>query len=162
MGLEIGCTGAFVKQGLSTEFIGNTCGNLCVHDTQPPNNFPVTCVEECYVLIFLTVFTFQALHVVASNIHTHAHTHTLTRSLQTSVGTPNMRTVATTDFSESAQKLKQIFVKPLVNGENISSHLSPFSQHVSPEGLHHVESFSAHPDILYRTRGSSSFFVRLL
>lgn len=76
MGLEIGCTGAFVKQGLSTEFIGNTCGDLCVHDTQPPNNFPVTCVEECYVLIFLTVFTFQVLHVVASNIHTHAHTHT--------------------------------------------------------------------------------------
>lgn len=91
MGLETGCTGAFVKQGVSIEFIGNTCGNFCVHDTQPPNNFPVTCVEECYVLIFLTVFTFQVLHVVASNIHTH----TLTRSWQTSVGTPNMQIVAT-------------------------------------------------------------------
>lgn len=91
MGLETGCTGAFVKQRVSIEFIGNTCGNFCVHDTQPPNNFPVTCVEECYVLIFLTVFTFQVLHVVASNIHTH----TLTRSWQTSVGTPNMQIVAT-------------------------------------------------------------------
>lgn len=82
MGLESGFTRASAKQGLSLEFIGNTCGNLCVYDTQPPNNFPVTCVKECYVLIF----TFQVLHVVASNTHTYSH-----KVFANILGTPNMQ-----------------------------------------------------------------------
>ena len=110
-------------------FIESTSGNFCIYGTLTPNNFTVHCVEECYALNFTLYLLFMFFMTQQA---TYTYTHT--KSLQTFVGRATMQTVATINSSLTAQKLKWIFLKPLLNNENVSQHWF-CRQRLSPKGL---------------------------